>query len=416
MSGAGIFITQIGASVPTAADYQFVFNSDWPSLQTAFEKTVVVPAGGAVVTVLHRLGFFPLTFVFLTQNNQFVGRADIGNTDVACFIGKQGLYLTNNNVSSSYTANIKCYNLDLQKPHDYTLPKFPAVNQPYDPTVGIKVAKYGKDIHSTDLRDFILHSRAQSPALLSVVTERSAVTSPLGGGLERISYTNPAGYIPWIGGYIGNNGTIYESLVYNAAGFSVQSPGLTINPPATTLDFNPATGGATLIILRDPLILPNPVSVNFNSNPLIGDFETPVTGNFAYNPVGNLEGWSFLGLAGVATNGSAFNNPNAYSGTQVCFLQEGGKITLSYNFPFTGDYTLGFVMAWRLGQINPIAIKIDGSTITTYTVPGAGWNPSQTPSFHVAAGAHTISFEGTVTSSDVTTFVDYITISGVASG
>jgi hypothetical protein len=260
MPSGGIFITQVGASVQTAADYQFVFNSDWPSLQVAFDKTVAV-AAGATVTVLHPLGFFPLTFAYLTLAGVFVGRADIGNSDISCRIGKKGLYLINTSFTNSYTVNLKCYNIDLTKVQDYTLPKFAAVNQPYDPTVGIKVAKYGKAINSLDLRDFILHSRAQSPAILSIITEAKQTASPLGGGLERLTYTNPAGYVPWITGYLGNNATIFEPLVYGSAGFSVQSPGLTISANITTLDFNPTVGGATLVILRDPLVAPNAVQV-----------------------------------------------------------------------------------------------------------------------------------------------------------
>jgi hypothetical protein len=262
--GGGIFVTQIGASVPTAADYQFVFNSDWPSLQVAFEKNVDLPASGFATTIVpHSLGFYPLTFVHVTASGQYRGRADIGNKDVTCAIGKKGLYIFNSSLTVSYTANIKCYNIDLTKAVDYKLPKFPAVNQPYDATVGIKVAKYGKAINSTDLRDFILHSRAQSPAILSIVTEKSAIASPLGAGYSRIQYTNPASYVPWITGYTSFNGTIFEPLVYFPASWAIQSPGLLINSRTATLDFNSTTGGATLIMLRDPLIVANPVQVTY---------------------------------------------------------------------------------------------------------------------------------------------------------
>lgn len=259
---AGIFITQVGASVPTAADYQFVFNSSWPSLQTAVDKTITI-GPGALATIPHTLGFYPLTFAYVMVAGAFIGRASIGNDFVSCRVGKSGVYIDNVSLTDTYTVNVKCYNIDLAKPKDYILPKFPAVNQPYDPTVGIKVAKYGKVINSTDLRDFILHSRAQSPAVLSIATEASQIASPLGGLFRRLSYTNPAGYIPWITAYIGSNTSIYEPLVYQSANWSVQSAGLTINNNTTTVDFNPSQGGATLVVLRDPLILPNPVQVTY---------------------------------------------------------------------------------------------------------------------------------------------------------
>ena len=281
MSNSGIFITQVGASVPTAADYQFVFNSNWPSLQIVFSKTISINSGDHVV-VPHNLGFYPLTMVYLTQDasvtlqwqgvlpgKAYTGRPDLEGGGFQTFIDKTNIYITG--IANGSSMNIKCYNIDISAQKDYTLPKFPAVNQPYDSSVGIKVGKFGKDIHSTDLRDFILHSRAQSPAILSVVTEKSAKTSPLGGGLSRISYTNPANYVPWIYGFIGFTSTLTQfglgsTFVYEAAIWGVQTSGLVISSVTASLDFFPSDPNnqvASLIVLRDPLVVPNPIRIQY---------------------------------------------------------------------------------------------------------------------------------------------------------
>ena len=241
-TSAGIFITEIGASVATAADYQYVFNSNWPSLQIAYDVTITIPVynfSGGIYTVNHNLNMYPYTDVWVRVNgaNLDSGRLMSGGNEalpfgLSYYIGKNSIYIQTIDDVNSYIVNIKCYNLNLGTPANYTLPKYPAVKQPYDPAVGIKVTKYNKDITSTDLRDFILHSRAQSPAVLSVVTESSGVASPLGGGLYQISYTNPSGYVPWIYGFGSSTSTGFEALVYFPAGWAVQSAaGLTLSGP-----------------------------------------------------------------------------------------------------------------------------------------------------------------------------------------
>ena len=59
MATAGIIITQPGVDVKTAADYQMLFNSNWPSLQIAFEAVISLNAN-ASGQVAHNLNFFPL--------------------------------------------------------------------------------------------------------------------------------------------------------------------------------------------------------------------------------------------------------------------------------------------------------------------------------------------------------------------
>ena len=269
MSTPGIIITQPGIDVKTAADYQMIFNSSWPSLQIAYEANIVVGPLTSAQTA-HSLGFFPLTMGWLILNGISIGRifGSSGNlafpqTDVILSFDKTNVYLTNNNSTATYTVSIKCYNLDISKSIDYTLPLAASFKLPYDSTYGIKVAKSNKAITSTDLRDFILHSRAQSPAVLSIVTKPTVYTT---GIPYAIQYTNPVGYVPWVLAFIGNNnGTKYSPLAQGSqqSGYlftTIASTATSGSISALSRAFNPSSAIASLVVLRDPLV----VSTNLN--------------------------------------------------------------------------------------------------------------------------------------------------------
>ena len=284
---AGIFITQQGVSVPTAADYQFVFNSNWPSLQVAFDTTVTI-AANATLTIPHNLSFTPFTVGWILQNGISIGRIfayaqrfiSAPQSTVSFTFDSTNVYLTGD-TTNSYEVNIKCYNLDITTSVDYTFPQYPKYPTLYDNTTGIKVTKSGKQINSTDLRDFILHSRAQSPAVLSVVTEALGVpwNSSFFGGIQQgfnvISYTNPAGYTPWVYGFysqpagIGLNNSS-EIITYSQADYGVQAVGMLLTNPTSNggftieLPYDVANNqGATIVVLRDPLIATQTLEVQY---------------------------------------------------------------------------------------------------------------------------------------------------------
>jgi hypothetical protein len=282
-NSAGIRVTQIGVSEPYAADYQFVFNSDWPSLAIAYEVVIDVPyTDGFSISaqVTHGLGFYPLVMGWSFLNGVSIGRSFVasGNlsgpqNDVQISFDKQNIYFVNKGIYNAltYTMSIKCYNVDISQGVDYTLPQFPTVKTPYDPTTGIKVSKNGKSIASNDLRDFILHSRAQSPAILSIVTQ--VTTRP--SGTKYIGYNNPAGYVPWVLGFVGGPGqdSTYSPIAPGAQQsgylFGLQSAAqATANGETQALLqgsflFRPNATFGSLVVLRDPLVLPNTLRVTY---------------------------------------------------------------------------------------------------------------------------------------------------------
>jgi hypothetical protein len=131
-------------------------------------------------------------------------------------------------------------------------------------------------------------------------------------------------------------------------------------------------------------------------------FETPslAAGAYAYRPTGSA--WTFSGSAGLARNGSAFNNPTAPQGSQVAFLQRSGSSISQAVDLAAGTYQLSFLAAQRPGNAQTFQVWIDGNQLVgTFQPAGTGFQAFTTDSFTLTAGSHTIEFRGTNTNSNV---------------
>ncbi len=146
-------------------------------------------------------------------------------------------------------------------------------------------------------------------------------------------------------------------------------------------------------------------------------FEQPVVGSgqFQYDPTGSP--WTFAGNAGISGNGSGFTsgNPNAPDGAQVALIQTTGSFSQSVANWTAGSYTVSFETAQRgnynLPQKQNFAVLIDGATVGTFTPSGTSYQSYSTPAFTVAAGTHTITFQGLDSAGgDNTAFVDAISL------
>lgn len=264
----GIKISQAGTNVKYAADYQLIFNSSWPSLQVTFDTTISLDPS-EIALVPHNLKFYPLVMAWIIKDGVNLGRAlglsEVFEADPQGFVkvswDNTNLYLENTS-ATAYDINIKCYNLDISQQVNYALPKPAVIAVKYDPDYGIKVTKYQKSIGSTDLRDFILNSQAQSPAVLAVVTK----FTPLTGFGNSIQYTNPAGYTPWVYGFSGiitNGITRYTSVPTGPqqSGYLFQLGPTSYLIDSIGLD---ATHVGSIVVLRDPLVVPKRVEIIYN--------------------------------------------------------------------------------------------------------------------------------------------------------
>ena len=191
--------------------------------------------------------------------------------------------------------------------------------------------------------------------------------------------------------------------------------------------------------------------------PADSSFETPAlgTGNFSYRyadgtvPAQNTGpalnptnypglGWTFLGGAGIAANGSAFgvsNNGGAPDGTQVAFLQSGDGTVAGSSFTSTfftldgtpantpGSYTLSFFVAGRDnngGQQSYSVSLVDGSNnvipviataFTTQSSPFTQVSATFTATSNVGYQLQFIGLGGI--GGDQTAFFDGVNISSV---
>jgi hypothetical protein len=260
---AGIKISQPGYDVNLAADYNLLFNSSWVSLQVIKEFTqVMTPTFDGTwwnfsdVAFTHNLGFYAFADLWETNNINNTGsiktirnngKLDLGNNDV---LWHGDTFITGQ--PNPITVSIKVYNLDISKQFEYEYIQPPTTKRQYDPTFGMKIVKYGKSIGSTDLRDFILHTRTQSPALLTVRTEKDVDAN------GNITFTNLQNYTNWIYGYWKGSHSVRYSLIPQQ---SQSYPKYTFVNGSTYTAALTAGDRLSLVVLRDPLIVAEKVNV-----------------------------------------------------------------------------------------------------------------------------------------------------------
>ena len=146
-----------------------------------------------------------------------------------------------------------------------------------------------------------------------------------------------------------------------------------------------------------------------------GSFEVGATtpGNYIYGPA-DQPPWTWVGGAGVTGGGSAFTNGNTNptDGRLAAFLQNNGSIAQAFTATSAGNYAVYFRIVNRgnWGGQQTFAVDIDGTTVLAAPVPASPiantWMYVATPTFALAAGAHTLTIRGTVAGPDSTAFID----------
>lgn len=258
----GIKVSQSGYNAFTAPDYALAFSSSWPQLPIAAEfiQTIAPFNGGGApytynpITFTHKLGYpaFARVWISGTGTGLSTGHVagDVYNLKTSTNSVTYSSPASTNNLSDRITVFIRVYALNITQAVSYAYKQPPVISTPYDPNYGIKIVKEGKDIASKDMRDFILHSRCQSPQVDSVLIGTSGQT---------ISYTNTTGYTNWVFGFGSfNSGTSFVPARTDA----------TQSPPQLTISNNVYSIGASgmipiIVVLRDPLFVANQVEVTY---------------------------------------------------------------------------------------------------------------------------------------------------------
>lgn len=257
----GIKVTQPGYDTETAPDAKLLFSSSWPLLKTEKDNSYTITADIDQVIYTHNLGYPAAFFIndgtggFATSNpilNQNIGV----NSIELKFAGGSGLTLP-------LTIHFYIFRLPLNKNF-----KSLATNistELSDPTVqdwGIKIAKEGKDISSSDYRDFAVHSGTQSPMIHEVTNDIVQDINGGGQGIWAVVSNHNLGYYPLFFPFVLS--TTVLSGYYRFTGNYTQTPprvfGTTLYTRIElTLTSQPKPAGACLIVFKDPqaVLLPS---------------------------------------------------------------------------------------------------------------------------------------------------------------
>ncbi len=250
----GFKISKPGFSAQTAASSNFIFSSSWPSLPIALDLRNTT--GG---NIPHNLQYppFALLWTYATDPSG-IGKTVTSTALITDITNVQAGVLTPPN-------RLLVFALDLSKDIDYILGPGDTFNYPYDNNFGVKFAKSGKDLNSRDLRDFVMHSRAQSPLILAVKTQDTKVANFIEGPptvftpVNVVQYTNKGTSPTWNYGFIkGSAGQYTPAPMYTQAYPRIFTDGFT-----TYLQYSGTDIGATLVILRDPMFAANQVTVQY---------------------------------------------------------------------------------------------------------------------------------------------------------
>lgn len=255
----GIKISKAGFDALTAQDNDLLFDSSWPSAQIVMVKTIV-PTSDSYTIIPHGLGFPPVAFL--------MGGTNFLNIMSGCDMDDTNIYAPSGASFGFDTCTLVVYNIDVSVDVEYPFTAISSRNAIYNPDYGIKMAKQGKIVTSTDLRDYVLHSRCGSPMVLAVKTQ--ATVSP--SNPNNVQYTSKLGYPTLNFGYSGiPNGTINGNITYgnNAWQFAPQggqAPPVAFTDGFTTTVgiFSFSDGRASVVCLRSPMFaITNTASVTY---------------------------------------------------------------------------------------------------------------------------------------------------------
>jgi len=236
----GIKLSQLGFDVNTAADQDLIFSSSWPLLKIAYTGTATFNDASDTTIFTHDLGYPPFYIAFRIDgdnsylfndpqfyvNNTVFGNSGSGaGTDITI-----RYYICRNPLNENFAADVF---------------RTSGVSQSsFDRDFGIKVAKEGKDVSSTDLRDFTIHSGTRSPMIHTI---KYGQLEAVGSNYDLV-YTNNLGYNPIFFGFHSTDNVKFSGL----NGREQSNPKLfTSSTGDLTIRNSSATYGS-LVVFKDP--------------------------------------------------------------------------------------------------------------------------------------------------------------------
>lgn len=181
----GLKVALPGYDAATAPDYDLSFSSNWPMLQVVktFNYTVT-PADvtNGQVYFYHNCGYYAFVDVWqYSPDNRFtniVAQRLNSWYGYQMYFGKDSIMLPTTApygtlLPAGTVLSLKVYSFDFTQAFTYANIRPPVGQSAYDPHIGIKIVRSNRNINSTDLRNFIFHSKGSAPQILSVRTPKN---------------------------------------------------------------------------------------------------------------------------------------------------------------------------------------------------------------------------------------------------
>ena len=246
MGNVGIKVSQPNYPVESAEDYKLLFSSSWPNLSIVASGRYTT--NNATTTVhTHNLGYVPMYLLWelsgasLSFVNKYGGLFEVNDTELR-EKGPNGL--------GGRTFFYQIYAVDINidfDASDIILGQADDIESSIDRNFGIKVSKPGKDIFSTDFRDYVIHSRTRSPMVGKIKqfdsSNSATITHNYGYAPMAYMYGNKVNSLD--SGYF----TFYEISPESSTGWS-----LSTNATAVNIAKSGAADNVRIVVLKDPMI------------------------------------------------------------------------------------------------------------------------------------------------------------------
>lgn len=266
-------LAQPGFDVKTAGDANLIYNSNWPTLKIYKQGVCTInDTPGEQTIVKHDLGITPF-FWWYTDDAITNWSASVTNntkdnrSEFSGFL--EPTIITDSTQIRAHTVNplftgaidIYYYLFALDLTTDYTAPSISLSlqSQSSGGSSVFKIAKQGKDISSSHLEDYVIHSAARSPMVHMVKTLQSHADP-----------TSPSGFADYV-----NHGLPYTPITFffqrvaegvpngyvRLAAGSQSTPFFKVDDQKVTYLSSSANTHATVVILKDPFIIDNVIKL-----------------------------------------------------------------------------------------------------------------------------------------------------------
>ncbi len=240
MSDIGVKTSLKGYDVNTCADYELLFSSSWPVLKIEAQGTYTINDASIDQDIYtHNLGYVPMFFGYEVSGN--TSYLNIKNTYFSATSTKlRWLGGTEGHPAGSITMCYYIYRYSMSTNFTANSIKTSSTSKNVINDCGVKISKDGKNITSTESRDFVLHSSYRTLQIHKTV----AFTESSTGWGRTISHY--LGYEPLFLFY-------FESLPGNMVLIPEAHQEFLTNADATNVEVGGIpTGNGFVCIFKDP--------------------------------------------------------------------------------------------------------------------------------------------------------------------